>query len=433
MSGENILIKHGRVIDPAHNRDEIADVLVLNGKIDRLDNKITDSGNTGITIIDAQGCVVAPGFIDCHVHVREPGREDEETIATGSRAAAHGGFTTIVAMPNTTPAADTDAVIEFIIKEAARVGLVNVYPAGALTKARQGVEIAELGKMKAAGAIAFTDDGSSVMNSLVMRRVMEYAAMLAMPILVHSEDQVLGDNGSMHEGYYSTLYGMKGIPAEAETIMVSRDIQLAALTGVKLHIMHVSTQGAVALIREAKKKGLPVTAEVTPHHISLIDECLKTYDTNYKMSPPLRSAADAAALKEGLADGTIDIIATDHAPHALFEKEVEFDHAPFGVIGLETAVSIILNELYHRQKVLTLPQIVRAFSTNPARMLGLSAKGSLAPGADADITIFDPEKKVTIDAALFVSKSRNTPFNHWQLTGAPFATIVAGRCVWKAL
>ncbi|MBO8128847.1 MAG: dihydroorotase [Peptococcaceae bacterium] len=417
-----LLIKNGTVIDPATDKPFQADVLCVDGKIAKMAENIS---SRGVKTIDATGCLLFPGFIDMHVHLREPGFEYKETIASGTRAAARGGFTGVAAMPNTAPVADNAAVIRFILEKAAQSGSSRVYPIGAITKGSQGKELAPMAEMKKAGAVAFSDDGHPVTNAYLMRQAMEYARMLKVPIISHCEDTALAAGGVMNEGYTATVLGLKGIPSAAEEIMVARDILLAEMTGCALHIAHVSTAGSVRLIRDAKRRGVPVTAEVTPHHFTLTEEAVLGYNTNAKVNPPLRTEADIEALKEGLADGTIDVIATDHAPHATHEKDKEFDYAPFGILGLETAVGLIFSELVDKG-VLTLNQVACKCALNPARILGLPEK-KLQVGSDADITIIDPNRREIVDPKDFVSLSSNSPFNGFTLKGLPVATILDGR------
>jgi len=418
----SLVIKSGRVIDPAQGLDEALDVLIQDGRIAKL-----GKGLNGEEAVDAQGKIVCPGFIDMHTHLREPGREDEETIASGSVAAAAGGFTAICCMANTNPVNDNQAVTDFILHQAKTLALISVYPIGAITKGLKGEEMAEFGDLKAAGCVAFSDDGRPVMNSNLMRRALEYTGMLNLPLIEHCEDLNLSGSGVMNEGFTSTRLGFRGIPAAAEEVMVARNIILAEMTGARLHIAHVSTAGSTRLIREAKSRGVRVSGEVCPHHFALSEEALASFDTNLKMNPPLRSAEDIAALKQGLADGTLEAIASDHAPHAVSEKEVEFDYAVTGIVGLETAVSLSLHELYHKG-VLTLPDLVARFTAGPAGILGLK-KGCLAEGSDADLTLLDLEKEVLVDPSKSRSKSRNTPFSGWKLKGAPWMTLCGGRIV----
>jgi dihydroorotase len=418
-----LVVKFGRVVDPAQKIDDLLDVLIDGGRIVKLGKDLRAE-----EVIDARGKVVCPGFIDMHTHLREPGREDEETIESGTHAAAAGGFTGVCCMANTSPINDNQAVTDFILHQAKAHAAVPVYPIGAITKDLKGEEMAEFGDLKASGCVALSDDGRPVMNSNLMRRALEYAGMLHLPIIDHCEDLNLSGLGVMNEGFTSTRLGFRGIPAASEEVMVARDIILAELTGSAVHIAHVSTAGATRLIREAKSRGLKVSGEVTPHHFSLSEEALESFDPNLKMNPPLRSLEDIAALKQGLADGTLEAIASDHAPHAASEKDVEFDYAVTGIIGLETAVSLSLHELYHKS-VLPLSNLVAKFTAGPAGILGLR-KGCLAPGMDADLTLLDLEKELVVDIAKSRSKSKNTPFHGWSLKGAPWMTICGGRVIY---
>jgi dihydroorotase len=429
----NLLIQNGRVVDPAQNLDAVASVLILNGKVAEI-RKVADAAARapeGVPVLDARGKVVCPGLIDMHVHLREPGFEHKEDIASGTRAAARGGFTSVACMPNTSPVIDNSGIVDLIEHKSRLVGLVNVFPVGAATLGMKGEELANTSELVEAGAVAISDDGFPIQNNYIMRRVLEYASMFGISVISHPEDTNLSAEGVMHEGYYSTLLGLKGIPAASEEIAISRDIILGEMTGTPVHIAHVSTAGGVRMVREAKERGLKVTAEATPHHFSLTDASLVSYDTNLKMKPPLRSESDAEAIRVGLKDGTIDCIASDHAPHAENEKQVEFDKAPFGIIGLETALPVTLDKLYHTG-ILSLRQIIEKLCINPARILRLSNKGSLKIGADGDITVLDLDRQVTIDPQTFASKSRNTSFAGWKLKGAPAATIVSGKIVFKA-
>jgi len=433
MKNENsLLIRNGRVVDPSQGLDEVASVLILDGKVARIAKGIDApiESPKGVTVLDARGKVVCPGFTDMHVHLREPGFEHKEDIASGTRAAARGGFTSVACMPNTLPVTDNSGTVDLIEHKSRLVGLVNVFPIGATTLGMKGEELANVGELVEAGAVAVSDDGFPVQNNYVMRRILEYAYMFGISVISHPEDTSLSAEGLMHEGYYSTLLGLKGIPAASEEIAISRDIILAEMTGTPIHIAHVTTKGGVQMIRAAKQRGVKVTAEATPHHLSLTDASLVSYDTNFKMKPPLRSEADVEALREGLKDGTIDCIASDHAPHSENEKQVEFDKAPFGVIGLETAIPIALAKLCHGS-VLSLSQIVEKMSLNPANILRLHKKGSLREGCDGDVTILDLEKEIEIDPQEFASKSRNTPFAGWKVKGAPIATIVFGKIVFS--
>jgi len=424
----SLLIKNGRVIDPSSRTDETLDILIENGKIKAISPRIDLKE---AEIIDASRLVVAPGFIDMHVHLREPGEEHKEDIATGSLAAARGGFTSICCMPNTRPPNDNSGITEYIIAEARKRAVVNIYPVAAITRGLAGEELTDMADLSQAGAIAFSDDGQPVANSLVMRRALEYSLLLDKLIIDHCEDKNLSMGGVMHEGEISLRLGLSGMPAAAEEIMVARDIILAQLTRARLHVAHLSTKGGIELVRLAKKKGIPVTAEVTPHHLILSDENLVNYNPNFKVNPPLRSAEHRQALLEGLKDGTIDVIATDHAPHTPEEKDVEFDLAPFGLIGLETAVSLMLDRFVHKN-IISLERLIDLMSCRPAQLLGLKNKGRIAPGADADLTILNLRQEVVMDVERFASKSRNCPFHGWKLKGAVAFTIVGGKIVYRA-
>ena len=423
----NLLIRNGRVVDPANGLDGPADVLVLDGVVSRVGPKL--AAPAGTPTVDAGGRVVAPGFIDIHVHLREPGQEYKETIATGTRAAAAGGFTAVACMANTHPVNDTRAVTDYVLAQARLEGVVRVYPIGAVTRGLEGRELAELGELAEAGCVAYSDDGRPVMDAGLLRRALTYAQAFGKPIVSHAEDLHLAEDGVMHEGFVSTDLGLRGVPAAAEEVMVARDVALAELTGHRLHVAHVSTAAAVRLLRDAKARGVPVTGEVTPHHLLLTDEAMRAYDANAKMAPPLRGKRDVEACREALADGTLDAVATDHAPHALAEKEVELDHAANGIVGLETAVALCLTHLV-RERVLDLPTLIRRFTTGPARVLDLPG-GSLTPGAPGDVTILDLEREQTIDPARFLSRGRNTPFGGWRCVGGPWMTVVAGRVVMR--
>lgn len=421
---QSILFTKGHVVDPSTGRDGIFDVLVEDGKIRSIGTSLPANGSK---VVDLSGKTVCPGFIDMHVHLREPGFEYKETIATGTRAAALGGFTAVACMPNTNPVIDHSGVVEFIFAQAKKEGVVRVYPVGSITKKQEGKELSEIGDLKSAGIVALSDDGKPVNSSEIMRRALEYARMFDLPVISHSEDSELSRHGVIHEGYRSTVLGLRGIPSAAEEVMVARDLVLAEMTGGILHVAHVSSGGTVALIREAKKRGLKVTAETAPHYCALTDEDIPDYNTHYKMNPPLRSKKDQELLLEGLADGTLDVLATDHAPHADFEKDQEFSDAPFGIIGLESAVGIGLNRLV-QSKVMTVIQYVDKMSCAPARVLRLK-QGTLKEGTDADLTVLDLSKEWTIEAAKFQSKSRNCPFDGWKVKGAPWMTVVGGKIV----
>ena len=422
-----VLIKGGRVIDPSQNRDEVADVLLLDGVVAEVGNDIGTPDDA--EVMDAVGKVVAPGFVDVHVHLREPGKEEAETIATGARSAAAGGFTGVCAMPNTDPVTDNQAAIGFVIKQAREAEAARVYPIGAISIGQRGERLAEFGSMISAGAVAVSDDGHPVVSSHLMRTALEYARTFDIPVANHCEEPTLAEGGVMHEGMVSTRLGLKGIPAAAEEIMVARDILLAELTGGHVHLCHMSTRGSVDLIRRGKDRGVNVTAEATPHHFTLThDECSQ-YDTNTKMNPPLREAEDVDAIREAIADGTIDVIATDHAPHHYESKERDFDDAPFGITGLETALGLGMVELVGPATV-TLPVLVRRLSADPAKIFGLPG-GSLVRGALGDVVVFDPVAKWTVTADGFVSRSQNSPFIGRDLVGRVERTFVGGRTVFQ--
>ncbi len=428
FSKKVLLIKGGRVIDPANSRNGIMDVLVERGKIARVGTGIAAKGAKKI---DARGLIVAPGLIDMHVHLREPGREDKETIQTCTRAAARGGFTTIVGMPNTNPTADNQTVIEFVLSKAAREGIVNVYPVGAITKKIEGYQLAEMGELKKTGAVAVSDDGHCVQNAEVMRRAMEYSTMWKMPIISHSEDTDLAGKGAMHEGLVSTRLALQGKPAAAEDVIVAREIVLAEMTCARVHFTHVSTKGSVEMIRQAKKRRVPVTADTCPHYFTLTDEAALGYNALAKVNPPLRSKEHVDAVRNGLKDGTIDCIASDHAPHLLLDKFQEFEECENGIVGLETEVPLVITKLVN-EKVLTIQQAIEKLTINPAKVLNFpNGKGTLSIGADADITLIDLNRSETIDANEFESKGRNTPFNGMKVKGIPVMTIVAGKIVMR--
>jgi dihydroorotase len=424
------ILKGGRVVDPANGRDGDFDVLIDNGAIARIDKNLPADGAEVIEV--QRGWVIAPGLIDIHVHLREPGQEHKETVATGTASAVAGGFTAVACMPNTEPINDHAGITEFILKKAGEAQLARVYPIGAVSIGSKGEHLAELGEQKAAGCVAFTDDGRPVATALLMRRALEYAGMLGVPIINHCEDPSLKGDGVAHEGYFAAQLGLRGIPGQAESIMVERDISLAELAGAHVHIAHMSARQSLRAVRSGKERGVNVTCEVAPHHFTLTDEALDgpvKYDTNLKMNPPLRAAEDRDAMLAGLADGTVDVIATDHAPHHADEKMVEFDRAPFGIIGLETAVPIVFDRLVHQGRI-PLKRMIELLSLNPARLLKVRG-GSLATGAPADITVLAPDLAVTIDAAKLVSKSRNTPFDRWQFRGGVALTLVGGKVVYR--
>ena len=420
----NTVIRNGRIIDPANQRDEVGDLFIVGGKI------AAKAKGSDAEMIDATGLVVAPGLIDLHVHLREPGFGWKETIETGARAAAAGGFTTIVCMPNTSPAADSPGTIAWIRDRAAEVACVNVLPAGAISKGLMGEELAPIGSLKQAGVVAITDDGRCVQNNELMRRAVEYARMVGVPVLDHCQDYSLVGNGVVHEGYWSTLLGLPGWPSVGEETIVMRNVLLAELCDHQVHCQHISAAGSVRILREARARGVKVSGEVCPHHIALTDDAIQNFDTNCKMNPPLRAKEDVAALLDGIADGTLTILCSDHAPHAQFEKEVEFDAAPFGIVGLETELGLFLDLLVHKTKTIELPRLIEMFTLNPARLLQLEA-GTLSVGRTADITLIDPELEWTAEASTFRSMSRNTPFNGWRLKGRAVRTIVSGKTVWR--
>jgi len=452
----SLLITGGRVIDPAHRRDATADVLIVDGKIAAVGKDANPKAQPDTPRLNAKGLVVCPGLIDLHVHLRDPGQSAKETIATGTAAAAHGGFTSIVCMPNTEPAIDNSGTVALIHERAARDAKVNVFVAGAITKGIAGEELAPIGSLKRAGVVAITDDGHCVQNNDVMRRALEYARMFDLPVMDHCQDYSLVTDGVMHEGYWSASLGLRGWPAAGEDAIVARNILLAELTGASVHCQHMSSAGSVRMIREAKQRGVPISGEACPHHFVLTDMALaggerfwetdgkglleskrsKTkpawpnYDTHLKINPPLRSAADREAILEGLADGTLEVLCSDHAPHTSYEKEVEFDYAPFGITGLENELALSLMQLYQK-KLLSLPDVIAKFTVNPARLLRLPNKGTLSVGADGDVTVFDPDKEWVFTREMTHSKSANNPFYGWPLKGKAVATIVGGRIAWQ--
>jgi dihydroorotase len=451
----SMLLTGGRVIDPAHRFDAVADVLVVDGKIAAVGPNLAPGAPAQIQRLEAGGLVVCPGLIDMHAHLREPGQSAKETIATGTASAAQGGFTSVVCMPNTSPAIDNPGTVALIRERAARESKINLFVAGAITNNIAGEELAPIGSLKSAGVIAISDDGHCVQNNELMRRALEYARMFDLPVLDHCQDYSIVTDGVMHEGYWSAVLGLRGWPASGEELIVSRNILLAGLTGAQVHCQHLSSAGSVQLLREAKKRGIPVSGEACPHHFTLTDTALAgsekfwstdgreimggpitgrprwpSYDTNFKMNPPLRSAADRAAVIEGLADGTVEIISSDHAPHCDYEKEVEFDYAPFGIIGFETELALALMQLYHSKK-LSLSDLIAKFTVAPARLLRLPGKGHLGIGADADLTVFDPGQEWTFDPGTSPGKSRNSPFAGWAMKGKARAAIVNGAIAWQ--
>ncbi|RLB08994.1 MAG: dihydroorotase [Deltaproteobacteria bacterium] len=425
----NLIIKKGRVIDPGSDVDDILDVIITDGNIAAIGYNISSEFNANkYEVIDATGKWVVPGLIDIHVHLREPGQEYKETISSGSKAAVAGGFTSIACMPNTDPVNDRAAVTEFILDKARECGICNVYPVGAVSKGLEGKTLAEVGELFEAGVVGVTDDGFPVRTSQLMRRILEYSKIFGFPVISHAEDLSLSAGGVMNEGAVSTKLGLKGIPKAAEEIAVFRDIALAELTGGKLHIAHVSTAGSVELIRRAKERGIPVTAETAPHYFTLTDDALSSYDTNFKMNPPLREKKDVEAIKEGLADGTIDAIATDHAPHNIIDKDVEFEYAANGIIGLESALPISLRLVW--DGTLSPFEFIKKLTSNPAKILGISG-GTIGVNKSADITVIDPDAEYTIDTESFYSKSRNCPFHGWKVKGKVWITIKEGQIFYR--
>jgi dihydroorotase len=425
------LLKGGRVVDPAQGLDGLFDVLIDGDRIARVEKNLSKPDQDTMVIDVPAGLVVCPGLIDMHVHLREPGQEHKETIATGTRSAAVGGFTAVACMPNTSPVNDSAGITEFILKKAMEAGQARVYPIGAVSRGSMGEFLSDIAELHKAGCAAISDDGKPVATALLMRRALEYASMFDLPVIDHCEDPSLKGDGVAHEGYYASTLGLRGLPGAAETIMVQRDVTLAGLTGGRVHIAHLSTRGSLRAVREGKSQGFPVTCEVAPHHFTLTDAALESpiqYDTNCKMNPPLRESADVEAMIEGIADGSVDAIATDHAPHHADEKGIEFDQAPFGIVGLETSVPLVFERLVHPGRI-TLRRAIELLSTNPARILRRQG-GTLAPGSLADITVLAPDAAVTIVASKLVSRSKNTPFDGWTLRGANAATIVAGRAVY---
>ncbi len=455
---KSLLLTGGRVVDPANRLDAQADVLIVEGKVSAVGPGLAAKAPPDTPVLAVSGKVVCPGLIDMHVHLREPGFTSKETIASGTAAAARGGFTTLLCMPNTSPATDTPGTVALIRAKAARDGVVNVCVAGAITRGLAGEELAPIGSLKQEGVLAITDDGHCIQNNEMMRRALEYARMVDLPVLDHCQDYSLVTDGVMHEGYWNLVLGLRAWPAAGEELIVARDILMAEITGARVHCQHLSTAGAVALVRAAKKRGLPVTAEACPHHFTLTDAALAgseafwkedglqvhgadrpgfvrpewpRYDTNLKMNPPVGSARDREAILEGLADGSIDVLASDHAPHCDYEKDVEFDYAPFGITGLETGLALSLMQLYHNRH-LALPDVIAKYTSGPARLLRLQ-KGTLSPGADGDVTVIDPDREWTWTHDQTVSKSKNSPFYGWPLKGKALATVVAGQVAWSGL
>jgi dihydroorotase len=420
-----LLIQNGTILDPSSNLERRADLLLRDGKVAAVGTGLGSADR----VIDAGGCYVVPGLIDVHVHFREPGDEEEETIASGSESAVRGGFTTVCCMPNTKPPLDTEASIEFVLRESERVGLANVYPIGAITKGRGGKELAEIGSMHARGAVAFSDDGVGVADASVMRKALQYSKMFDTVLMQHCEEPSLS-GGSMHAGLVATTLGLSGIPAEAEQLMIARDLLLNRTIGCRYHVQHISTAWSVELVRRAKRDGQNVTCEVSPHHLLLTDEMCRGFDTNYKMNPPLRTSADVKACIEGVIDGTIDCLATDHAPHLAEEKELEFPSAAFGILGLECALALYVKALVEPGHISWM-KLIELMTIGGARIVKLGEKGTFREGADGDVTIIDPEMKWTIDVESFVSKSRNCPFEGWEVKGRAVKTIVKGEVKWE--
>jgi len=452
----SLLLANGRVIDPANQLDALADVLIVDGRVAAVGKEAAAKAPAGGERWDVSGKVICPGLIDMHVHLREPGQTAKETIATGTAAAARGGFASVMCMPNTTPAIDNSGTVALIRERAAREAVVNVFVAGAISNGLAGEELAPIGSLKRAGVVAITDDGHCVQNNELMRRALEYARMFELLVMDHCQDYSLVTEGVAHEGYWSTVLGLRGWPAAGEEVIVARNILLAELTGSHVHCQHLSTAGSVRLVREAKQRGVAVSAEACPHHFTLTDAAIAgsdhfwggdgaavfyvdapgrgkptwpSYDTNFKMNPPLRSAKDREGILEGIVDGTLEILASDHAPHCAYEKEVEFDYAPFGVTGLETELALALMQLYHTKR-LGLSELIARFTMAPARLLHL-AKGTLSPGADADVTVLDPDREWVFRPEESVSKSHNSPFQGWSLKGKAVATLVDGKVVWR--
>jgi dihydroorotase len=423
---DSLLLKNGRIIDPANHRDEMADLLVVDGRI----AAVNTPAPADLETVDCTGLIVAPGLIDIHVHLREPGQSAKETIASGAKAAAAGGFTTVVCMPNTSPVIDNASVVTWVIEKAQAEACVHVLPTGALSKNLSGEELAPIGALKKAGVVALSDDGKCIQNHELMRRALEYAGMFGLTVMDHCQDYGLVGKGVMHEGYWSTILGLPGWPAAGEEVIVQRNATLAELTGTPIHCQHLSAAGSVRILREARSRGVPLSGEVCPHHIALTDACIQGYNSNFKMNPPLRSEEHVEALLEGIADGTITILASDHAPHCAFEKEVEFDQAPFGILGLETQLGLFIDILVHKRKILDINRLIEMYTLNPARLLGLSS-GTLSQGKPADITLINPGQEWIVDREQTFSLSRNNPFHGWELKGRAVRTIVSGKTVWS--
>jgi dihydroorotase len=423
----NLIIRQGRVVDPTQNLDSVADLCIVDGRVREIAARIPEQGQAEI---DARGMIVAPGFVDMHVHLREPGRESAETIESGTRAAARGGFTGVACMPNTHPVNDCGATTAFIMEKAREVSKIHVYPIGAITKGSQGRTLADIGEMWRAGIVAISDDGQPVQDSQVMRRAMEYSCIYDLPVIDHCEDRDLAAKGAMNEGYFSTLLGIRGMNTAAEEVQVVRDAILGRVTRARVHIAHLSARGSLEAAVQAKKAGIRLTCEVTPHHLFLTDADAGGFDPNAKMNPPLRSQEHVQALIQGLGSGQIDVIATDHAPHTFHSKMLGFEKAPFGVVGLETAVSLVMDRLL-RPGIIDACRMVELMSVNPCRILRLEGKGTLRPGAWGDVTIIDPELRVEVRSAEFLTRSRNTPFEGWKLLGGPVYTVVRGHTVWS--
>jgi dihydroorotase len=422
------IIRNGRVIDPVNKRDELAELYVVDGRI--AEQSAVPGQKSEVEEIDAKGLIVAPGLIDMHVHLREPGFSHKETIESGAHAAAAGGFTTIVCMPNTSPIPDNPGTIAWIKDRASGTARVDVLPTGAISKNLAGEELSPIGSLAQAGVVAITDDGHCIQNHEIMRRAVEYARMVGVPVLDHCQDYSLVGNGVVHEGYWSTLLGLPGWPSAGEEVIVMRNILLAELCDHHIHCQHISTAGSVRLLREARARGVKISGEVCPHHIALTDEAIQNFDTNYKMNPPLRSHADVDALLDGIADGTISILCSDHAPHANFEKEVEFDAAPFGIVGLETELGLFIDLLVHKHRKIDMARVIEMYTLEPARLLKIDS-GTLSIGARADVTLIDPDLEWTVKVDEFRSTSRNSPFDGWKLKGRAVRTIVGGKTVWK--